>query len=40
MVINEVEDPAAFRSLVRPVYDEFRDSIGSDLLDAALAAVQ
>lgn len=40
MVINEVADPAAFRSLVTPVYDEFRDSIGSDLLDAALAAVQ
>ena len=40
MVINEVDDPGAFRSLVTPVYDEFRDSIGSDLLDAALAAVE
>lgn len=40
MIINEVTDPSAFRSLVSPVYDEFRDSIGSDLLDAALAAVQ
>ncbi len=40
MVINEVADPGAFRSLVAPVYDEFRESIGSDLMDAALAAVE
>lgn len=39
MTINEVADPGSFRSLVGPVYDEFRDSIGSDLLDSALAEV-
>lgn len=39
MEVNEVEDPAAFRSLVTPVYEEFRDSVGADLFDAALEAV-
>lgn len=40
MEINEVEDPGQFRSLVLPVYDEFRDSIGAELLDKALEAVK
>lgn len=39
MQVNAVENPAAFRKLVRPVYEEFRDSIGSERLDAFLAAV-
>ena len=38
--INEVDDPAAFRQQVLPVYDAFRDQIGSDLLDKALEAVK
>ena len=32
--------PAAFRQKVLPVYDAFRDQIGSDLLDKALEAVK
>lgn len=40
MTVNEIEDPAVFREKVRPVYDEFRDSIGGDLLDKALSQVQ
>jgi tripartite ATP-independent transporter DctP family solute receptor len=39
MEINEIEDPAAFRTLVAPVYEEFEPSIGSDLMNAALQAV-
>lgn len=38
--INEVDDPAAFRQKVLPVYDAFRDQIGSDLLDKTLEAVK
>ena len=40
MTVNAVDDPAAFRSLVTPVYEQFRDSIGSDRLDKFLAAVK
>lgn len=40
MEVNQITDPAAFRSLVAPVYEDFRDSIGADLLDAALAEVK
>ncbi|WP_425403097.1 DctP family TRAP transporter solute-binding subunit [Hwanghaeella sp.] len=40
MEVNDVADPAEFRSLVKPVYEQFRDSIGGDLLDAALAQVK
>ncbi|SEL75150.1 tripartite ATP-independent transporter solute receptor, DctP family [Roseivivax marinus] len=36
MTINEIEDPEAFREKVKPVYDSFRDDIGSDLVDMAL----
>ena len=39
MTVNAIDDPAAFRAKVKPVYDEFRDKIGGDLLDAALAQV-
>lgn len=39
MEVNAVQDPAAFRKLVQPVYEEFRSSIGSERLDAFLAAV-
>ena len=39
MEVNAVKDPAAFRKLVQPVYEEFRSSIGSERLDAFLAAV-
>ena len=40
MQVNEVKDPKAFRVKVKPVYEEFRPTIGSDLLDAVLAEVQ
>ncbi len=36
MVVNEVENLAAFREKTTPVYEQFRDVIGSDLLDLAL----
>ncbi|MDX9862932.1 MAG: TRAP transporter substrate-binding protein [Rhodospirillales bacterium] len=37
--VNTVENPAEFRAKVLPVYEEFRDKIGSDLLDKMLKAV-
>lgn len=39
MAINAVKDPAAFRSKMRPVYDEYRPKIGGDLMDRWLVAV-
>ncbi len=39
MTVNDVEDVAAFREKVKPVYEEFRDDIGPELMDATLAAV-
>lgn len=40
MQVNEVEDPGAFRERVAGIYEQFRDAIGSDVLDAALAVVK
>ncbi|MBW2077657.1 MAG: TRAP transporter substrate-binding protein DctP [Deltaproteobacteria bacterium] len=40
MKVNHVKDPKAFRSKVKPVYDEFRPTIGSKLLDSVLAEVK
>lgn len=39
MQINEVSNITPFRDAVMPVYDQFRDRIGADLMDQALAAV-
>lgn len=38
MTVNAVESAAEFRTLVKPVYEKFRDRIGADFLDAALEA--
>lgn len=40
MTVNEIEDPAAFRTGVLPVYEEFKGEIGPELFDRALAEVQ
>ncbi|MEJ5358660.1 MAG: TRAP transporter substrate-binding protein [Desulfobacterales bacterium] len=40
MQINKIKDPAAFRAMVDPVYKQFRDSIGPELMDRVLKAVQ
>lgn len=40
MQVNEVRDPAAFRTSVKSVYDKFRPAIGPELMDTALKAVQ
>ncbi len=40
MEINTIKDAAAFRAMVKPVYDEFRPNIGDKRLDAFLAAVE
>ena len=40
MTINPVEDLGEFRAMVTPVYDQFRDRIGSALLDSLLAEVK
>lgn len=40
MQINQIKDPAAFRAMVAPVYNEFRSSIGPELMDRMLKAVQ
>lgn len=39
MTVNEVDDINAFRSKVSNVYDEYRDKIGSDIVDTALRQV-
>lgn len=38
-IVRDV-DVAAFQEAVQPVYEMYRDVIGSDLLDRALASVQ
>ena len=40
MQVNEVKDPAAFRTSGKSVYDQFRPAIGPELMDAALKAVR
>jgi tripartite ATP-independent transporter DctP family solute receptor len=40
MQINDVKDKRAFREKVKPVYDEFRSSIGPELFDRVLAQIQ
>ena len=40
MKVNRVKDPKAFRAKVKPVYEKFRPTIGSELLDRVLAAVE
>lgn len=40
MQVNEISDPAAFREMVKPVYDQFKPKIGDELFDKALKAVQ
>ncbi|MFW6115331.1 MAG: DctP family TRAP transporter solute-binding subunit [Thermodesulfobacteriota bacterium] len=40
MQVNNVKDPTAFRSKVKPVYEKFRPTIGSNLLDKVLAEVK
>ncbi|WP_119166115.1 DctP family TRAP transporter solute-binding subunit [Algihabitans albus] len=40
MEVNQISDASAFRSKVTGVYDMFRDKIGAELMDEALAAVQ
>lgn len=39
MSVNEVGDVSGFRQKMMPVYEQYRDRIGSDLLDRWLAAV-
>lgn len=39
MQINDVSDAAPFRDAMKPIYEQYRDKIGSDRLDAWLAAV-
>ncbi|SFE59912.1 tripartite ATP-independent transporter solute receptor, DctP family [Sulfitobacter brevis] len=40
MTVNEIENPAAFREQVLPVYEEFRGAIGEELFNKALAEVK
>jgi tripartite ATP-independent transporter DctP family solute receptor len=39
MEINDIDDVGAFRSKVKPVYDQFRPAIGAELLQQALDSV-
>ncbi len=34
MVVNEVADKASFKTAVAPIYEEYRDEIGADIIDA------
>lgn len=40
MAINEISDVSAFREKVKPVYEKFRKTIGDEIMDTALNAVQ
>ncbi len=40
MAVNVVENTKPFRQAVTPVYDEFRDRIGAETMDAVLEATQ
>ncbi|WP_204114994.1 TRAP transporter substrate-binding protein [Shimia biformata] len=40
MTVNDIDDPAAFRAQVAPVYNEFKGAIGEALFNKALATVQ
>ena len=40
MQINEIDDAGPFQNAMLPVYENFRDQIGSERLDAWLAAVK
>lgn len=40
MTVNHVDDITPFRQAVLPIYDKYRDAIGSDLMDSVLAIVQ
>ena len=40
MAVNRVSDMAPFRGAVTSVYDQFKPTIGADLLQEALAAVK
>lgn len=40
MEVNVVEDTRPFRQAVAPVYDEFRDRIGGEAMDAVLGATR
>jgi tripartite ATP-independent transporter DctP family solute receptor len=40
MKINKVKDPAAFQTKVKPVYDEFKGSIGEEVFGLAMKAVK
>lgn len=39
MQVNEIEDVSAFRKAVKPVYDQYSESIGPKLLESALDQV-
>ena len=40
MKVNKIKDPAAFRAKVKPVYDDFKKSIGVDIYSLAMKAVK
>ncbi|MER1967512.1 TRAP transporter substrate-binding protein [Castellaniella sp. GW247-6E4] len=40
MKVNEVNDVNAFRALVKDVYKKYHDSIGPDIVDAAMSEIQ
>ena len=40
MMVNKIKDVAAFRSKVKPVYEQFKTSIGSDVYDPVMKAVR
>jgi TRAP-type C4-dicarboxylate transport system substrate-binding protein len=40
MKVNKVADPAAFQAKVKPVYQEFKPSIGEDIFGLAMEAVK
>lgn len=40
MQVNQISNPAAFRTAVQPMYEKARDKVGSDLMQTTLNAVK
>ncbi|ODT84056.1 MAG: transporter [Pelagibacterium sp. SCN 64-44] len=40
MKVNQITDVALFREAVRPIYEKYRDAIGSELMDEVFAIIQ
>ena len=40
MVVNEIKDPELFREKVRPMYQEYADTVGKDIMESFFKAIE